>query len=145
MAQPDATKWQEAVNVEMAAMEKHGVWKVVDLPPGKRAIGSRMIFDRKRAEVIDGVQQPDSSRRYKARLVAKGFTQVPGVDYNLTYAPVCKYATLRSVLAAAAHDNLYLKQFDVKTAFLHANMQEEVYMKQPFGFNLCKPGRFSSC
>ena len=145
LAQPDADKWQAAVDVELAAMERHKVWTVVDLPPGKRAIASRMIFDRKRPEQVDGVQQPESTRRYKARLVAKGFTQVPGADYNLTYAPVCKYATLRAVLAAVAHDDLYMKQFDVKTAFLHANLHEEVYicscMKQPFGFNLCKPGQ----
>ena len=141
LAQPDADKWQAAVDVELAAMEKHQVWEIVDLPPGKRAIGSRMIFDRKRAEQVNGIQQPDSTRKYKARLVAQGFTQVPGVDFNLTYAPVCKYATLRAVLAAAAHDDLHMKQFDVKTAFLHATIKEEVYMKQPHGFNLCKPGQ----
>ena len=108
LAQPDADKWQEAINVELSAMRAHNVWEVVDLPQGARAIGSRIIFDRKRPEVITGIQQPEHTRRYKARLVAKGYSQVPGVDYHLTYAPVCKYATLRTVLAMAASDDLYL-------------------------------------
>ena len=66
-------------------------------------------------------------------------TQIPGVDYNLTYAPVCKHATLSAVLASAAHNDLHKKQFDVKTPFLHADIDDEVYMKQPQVFNLCKP------
>lgn len=140
MAQPDSEQWRAAIDVELGAMEKHRVWKVVPLPPGKRAIGSRMIFDRKRADTVDGVALPDSTRKYKARLVAQGYTQIPGIDFKLTYAPVCKYATLRTVIASVANDGLCMKQFDVKTAFLHSPMDEEVYMKQPFGFDLCKPG-----
>ena len=140
MAQPDSAQWRAAIDVELGAMEKHRVWKVVPLPPGKRAIGSRMIFDRKRADTIDGVALPDNTRKYKARLVAQGYTQIPGIDFKLTYAPVCKYATLRTVIASVANDGLCMKQFDVKTAFLHSPMDEEVYMKQPFGFDLCKPG-----
>ena len=93
-----ATTWQEVVDAELAAMEKHDVWRVMDLPLRKQAIGSRMLFDRKRVEQVDGIQRPASSRRHKVRIVAKGFTHVPGVDYTLTYVPVCKYATLRAVL-----------------------------------------------
>ena len=67
MAEPNAAKWQEAVDVEMAATKKHRVWKVMDLPLGKHAIGSRIIVDKKRAEQVDGVQKPEETRRYKAR------------------------------------------------------------------------------
>ena len=81
MAHPGAEKWKAAVDVEMAAMKQHGVWRVVDLPPGKRAIGSRMIFDWKRVEQINGIQQPEESCRYKANLVARGFT--PGAMRGL--------------------------------------------------------------
>ena len=73
--------------------------------------------------------------------MAKGYSQVPGVDYHLTYAPVCKYATLRSVLAVAAHDDLFLKQFDVKTAFLNSPIEETVYTSPPHGADWCKPGQ----
>ena len=132
-SQPDADKWQAAIDVELSAMRAHEVWEVVDLPVGCRAIGSRIIFDRKRPEIIDGVQQPEHTRRYKARLVAKGYSHVLGVDYHLTYAPVCKYATLRLVLAVAARDDLFIKQFDVKTAFLNSPIEETVYMNPPHG------------
>ena len=71
LAQPDSAMWQAAVDVELSAMDKHQVWKVVPLPPGKRAIGSQMLFDRKRADTDDGVALPDSTRKYKARLVAQ--------------------------------------------------------------------------
>ena len=141
LAQPDAYKWQAAIDVELSAMRANEVWEVVHLPADCRAIGSRIIFDRKRPEILDGVQQPEHTRRYKARLVAKGYSQVPGVDYHLTYAPVCKYATLRSVLAIAAHDDLYLTQFDVKTAFLNSPIEETVYMNPPHGANWCRPGQ----
>ena len=95
LAQPDSEQWQAAVRVELDAMEKHHVWKVVPLPIGKRAIGSRMIFDKKRADAVDGVALPDSTRKYKARLVAQGYTQIPGVDFKLTYAPVCNLTSCR--------------------------------------------------
>ena len=94
--------------------------------------------DRKRADTVGGVALPNRTRKYKARLVAQGYTQVPGVDFNLTYAPVCKYATVRAVIASVANDGLCIKQLDVKTAFLNSPMDEVVYMKQPFGFNLCR-------
>ena len=81
-----------------------------------------MFFVKNRVEKVVGIQQPEKTRRYKARLVAQGCPQVPGVDYNLTYTPVCNNATLQAVLATAGHDELYMKQFDVKTAFLHADL-----------------------
>ncbi len=72
--------------------------------------------------------------RFKARLVAKGYSQKEGINYNETYAPVVRYESIRAVLATAAAHNIEITQFDVKTAFLHGDLSEEIYMKQPQGF-----------
>jgi hypothetical protein len=72
--------------------------------------------------------------RYKARFVIKGYSQVFGLDYTETYAPVAKNYSLRLILAIAAAKNLEMIQLDVKTAFLYGTLDEEIYMKKPEGF-----------
>ncbi|KAK9729049.1 Reverse transcriptase (RNA-dependent DNA polymerase) [Popillia japonica] len=71
--------------------------------------------------------------RYKARLCAKGFNQTEGVDYTETYAPTTRYDTIRVLLAVAARNNLDIVQFDIKTAFLHGELKEEILMEPPPG------------
>ena len=75
-----------------------------------------------------------SVSRYKARLVAKGFSQTHGIDYDETFAPVAKMATVMTVIAVAAAKGWYLHQMDVKNYFLQGDLQEEVYMDQPLGY-----------
>ena len=72
--------------------------------------------------------------RYKARLVAKGYAQREGIDYNEVFSPVVKYSSIRILLALVAQYELDLDQLDVKNAFLHGDMDEEIYMSQPTGF-----------
>jgi Reverse transcriptase (RNA-dependent DNA polymerase) len=99
----------------------------VQLPPGRKAIGSRWVFKVKRN--ADG-----SIERYKARLVAQGFAQRPGFDYTETFAPTPKWAALRAIFALAAIEDLELESVDISGAYLNGELDEEVYMKQPEGF-----------
>ncbi|CAJ2646845.1 unnamed protein product [Trifolium pratense] len=116
------------MNEEMLSLEKNQTWKLVPLPKNKRVVGSKWVFKRK--EGIPGVEAP----RYKARLVAKGFTQVEGIDYNEIFSPVVKHCSIRVLMAIVNMYDLELEQMDVKTAFLHGELEETIYMQQPEGF-----------
>ncbi|CAJ2636069.1 unnamed protein product [Trifolium pratense] len=120
--------WLKAMNEEMLSLEKNQTWKLVPLPKNKRVVGSKWVFKRK--EGIPGVEAP----RYKARLVAKGFTQVEGIDYNEIFSPVVKHCSIRVLMAIVNMYDLELEQMDVKTAFLHGELEETIYMQQPEGF-----------
>ncbi|KAJ4744662.1 Gag-Pol polyprotein [Rhynchospora pubera] len=120
-------EWLLAMQEEIDSMEKNQVWDLVDLPRGRKAVGSKWVLKAKRKN--DG-----SIERYKARLVAKGFTQVEGVDYEETFSPVVRFASIRLILAIVAVMDLELYQMDVKTAFLNGELQEEIYMVQPDAF-----------
>lgn len=112
---------------EFDALQKNQTWRLVPLPHGKNVIDCRWIYKIKRKS--DG-----SIDRYKARLVAKGFKQRYGIDYEDTFSPVVKIATVHLVLALSVSRGWSLRQLDVKNAFLHGVLEEEVYMRQPPGY-----------
>ncbi|PSS08126.1 Endonuclease [Actinidia chinensis var. chinensis] len=123
-------KWKRAMDEEMKSLHKNQTWELVQLPKGKKAIGCKWIYGKK--EDTQGV-------RFKARLVAKGYAQKEGIDYNEVFSPVVKHSSIRILLALVAQFDLELAQLDVKTAFLHGDLEEEIYMSQPDGFKV--PGK----
>ncbi|MCP4114884.1 MAG: hypothetical protein GY737_05660, partial [Desulfobacteraceae bacterium] len=127
LRRPDAKKWKVAADAEFQALQDNGTWELVPLPVGRTAVGSRWVFRVKRDE-------NGKPLRHKARLVAQGFSQRPGVDYEETFAPVVRFDTIRTLVALAASTGQLLHQVDVETAFLHGRLEEEVYMKQPPGY-----------
>ena len=124
MSRPDAELWKEAINSEMASLTEKGVYEEVSLPPGKRALPSKLVFAIKR-------HANGEIDKYKSRLVAKGFNQIAGRDYDEVFAPTAQHATLRILVALAAWQRLDLDQMDVKTAFLNGDLEEEVFLRLP--------------
>ncbi|RVX14206.1 Retrovirus-related Pol polyprotein from transposon RE1 [Vitis vinifera] len=119
--------WRQTMVDEMAALHSNGTWDLVSLPPSKSTVGCRWVYIVKVS--LDG--QVD---RLKARLVAKGYTQIYGCDYGDTFSPVAKIPSVRLFLSMAAMCHWPLYQLDIKNAFLHGELLEEVYMEQPPGF-----------
>lgn len=108
-------------------MERN-TWVLQELPQGRRAIGVKWVLKIK-------VNAQGELEKFKARLVAKGYSQVKGLDFNDTYAPVSRFTTFRALMAKAAHEGLHIVQLDVKNAFLYGTLDEtEIYMKQPPGY-----------
>jgi histone deacetylase 1/2 len=115
------------MNEEFNALMQNKTWRLVPQRQGTNIVDCRWIYKIKRK--ADGTID-----RYKARLVAKGFKQRYGIDYEETFSPVVKIATVRLVLALAVSRGWSLRQLDVKNAFLHGVLEEEVYMRQPPGY-----------
>jgi transposase InsO family protein len=128
----DAEQWHTACEEEMEAHRLNGTWDIVKLPPGKKAVGSRWFMKIKHN--ADG-----SLDRYKARLVAKGYSQRPGFDFHETFAPTVRYSAVRAVLAIAALQDMELRSLDISHAYLNGELEEEIYMQQPEGFEVGGP------
>ncbi|XP_078427688.1 DENN (AEX-3) domain-containing protein isoform X1 [Wolffia australiana] len=124
-----SNEWKNAMDEEMETLERNGTWVMGPLPAGKKLVGSRWVFTIK-------YHSDGSIARYKARLVARGYTQSYGIDYHETFAPVAKLNTIRVLIALAALFDWKLYQYDVKNAFLHGELEEEVYMSPPPGYSL---------
>ena len=124
----ESKQWLIAMNEEIKSLQKNQTWELVQLPKGKRVVGCKWVFKRK--EGISGIEPP----RFKARLVAKGYTQKEGVDFHEVFSPMVKHSSIRILLAIVSTFDLELEQLDVKTAFLHGELEEQIYMSQPEGF-----------
>ena len=127
MSRPDAAQWRRAMEEEMAAHARNGTWLLVDRPDGELILANMWVCKVK----LDVNGRPE---RYKCRVVAKGFMQVPGVHFHERHAPTLRGECLRGLLITAALEDLELQQLDVTTAYLNADLEERVFMRQPEGF-----------
>jgi hypothetical protein len=120
-------RWKKAMDIEFGALLRNDTWRLVPPRVGTNIIDCKWCI--RLSKKSDG-----SIDRYKARLVAKGFKQRYGIDYEDTFSPVVKAATIRIVLSIAVSRGWSLRQLDVQNAFLHGVLKEEVYMRQPSGY-----------
>jgi hypothetical protein len=119
--------WRAAMTEEYKALVDNGTWRLVPRPPRANVITGKWVFKHKYN--ADG-----SLARHKARWVVRGFSQRYGIDYDETFSPVVKPATIRVVLSIAASRSWPIHQLDVKNAFLHGHLNETVYCQQPPDF-----------
>ncbi|GJY86442.1 putative ribonuclease H-like domain-containing protein [Tanacetum coccineum] len=119
--------WIEAIQDELLQFKLQKVWTLVDLPNGKRAIGTKWVYMNKKDERGIVIKN-------KERLVAQGYTQEEGIDYDEVFAPIARIEAIRLFLAYASFKDFVVYQMDVKSAFLYGKIEEEVYVCQPPGF-----------
>ena len=132
LARPDGNKWRESILSELDSLVENGVWEVVkreDLTIKVNEVDSKWVHIIKR----DTIGLLD---RYKSRLVGKGYSQIEGVDYTETYAPVIRMSSIRLMLSMALTWKCRVTQMDVVTAYLYGPMDTDVYMKVPESYEL---------
>ena len=127
MASPEWPEWENAIQTELDQLRVMGTWSLVNAPKNRKPVANKWVFIKK-------FNKDGQLTKYKARLVAKGFSQIPGMDFNQTFAPVVRFETIRTILAEAVQRRWKLRQMDVKGAYLNGYLKEEVYMDQPYGF-----------
>eukprot|EP00253_Pinus_taeda_P024958 PITA_24958 len=125
----DGKLWKEAMVDEMASLHKNEAWDLVELPTGRKTIGKKWVFKKK-------TNAEGKVEKYKARLVAKGYSQVPRIDFGDIFSPIAKVTSIRLLLSVVAAFDFEVEQMDVKTTFLHGDLEEEIHMKQPEGFGV---------
>ncbi|UYV67436.1 hypothetical protein LAZ67_5000602 [Cordylochernes scorpioides] len=121
----DKKHWENAMLEEIQNMYSHQVWELVPRPVNAKVVKSKWVFK---------ISKDQENKTYKARLVAMGYNQIPGRDYNESFSPVIKNATLRTILSMAATKDSVIKLFDVKAAYLNGNIENTIFMEQPAGF-----------
>lgn len=120
-------KWKKAMDAEIEAIERNNTWELREMPPKGKVIRVKWIYKTK-------LNEKGEVDKYKARLVAKGYNQQYEVDYEEVFAPVACLDTVRVILSLAARNGWTIYQLDVKSAFLHGELNEEVFVAQPRGY-----------
>ncbi|KAI0991222.1 hypothetical protein K3495_g16965 [Podosphaera aphanis] len=126
---PNWDQWNSAFEAEMSSLQENKVWDIVPRPIGRKVVGGKWVCKIKR-------DSHGEIERFKARYVAKGFSQIQGLDYDETFAPVVRFDSLRLLLAISAAKKWKPRQLDIKTAFLYGILNEEIYMELPEGYRV---------
>jgi hypothetical protein len=121
--------WNKAMDEELDQIEKNDTWELVPRPKNKNVIGTKWVF-------INKLNEDGQVTRNKARLVCKGYAQVEGINFEETFSPVSRMEAIRLLLAYACSKNIKVYHMDVKSSFLNGELEEEVYIEQPEGFQL---------
>ena len=123
---PEATEWQRAMKEEVNSLKENDTFELTSLPVGRNVVGGKWVYAIK--------QNAENGNVFKARFVAKGYNQTEGIDYNETFAPTANITSVRALMQIAVQNDLIVHQMDVKTAYLHAPIDEEIFLEQPEGF-----------
>ena len=121
------SRWKTTMDDELDSLQDNKTWELVTLPPRRKLVQCKWIYNPKL--VSNG-----TTTKYKAQLVAKGYSQVHGLDYSETFSPVAIMDSIRLGLAVATSQRWEVHHMDVKSAFLHGDPKEEIYMRQPEGY-----------
>ena len=124
----ESIKWELAMGDEIKSLQKNKTLSLTKLLEGKKVLQNRWVYRLK--------EEPDGSKRYKARLIVKGFQWRQGIDFTEIFSLVVKMTTITVILSIVVVENLYLEQLDVKTAFLHGDLKEEIFMAQLKSFEV---------
>ena len=112
----------------MNSLWKNDTYELIELPKGRKALKNKWVFKLKNDD--------EKLLKYKARLVVKGFGQKQGINFDEIFSPIVKMCSIRVILGLATSMNLELEKLDVKIAFLHGDLDEEIFMEQPEGFKV---------
>ena len=127
MKSKHAQQWHEAMEAEIDALVSNGTWTLVDRPKDQKVVRSKWVYKIK-------LNADGTLNKFKARLVALGYTQVKGIDYDDTFAPVARIESVRTVLAIAVEKGWDIHSMDVNNAYTTSKIDKEIYMEQPAGF-----------
>lgn len=122
----NSKEWVKAMDEEIQSLNDNKTFTLTTVPKDKKTVGGKWVYSIKR--------DVDGRDKYKARFVAKGYSQVKGIDYGETFSPTANLTSVRVVLQKAAQENLLLHQMDVKTAYLHAPIDYDIYINPPEGY-----------
>ena len=129
---PECSKWKEAMDKEITALQHNDSYEVVPLPPDHHTIGSKWVYSAKVG--------PNGDEKLKARFVAKEYSQKQDIDYQETFSPTVRSSSIRMLMQIAIDQDLIVHQMDFKSAYLHANIDKELYVEQPEGYEKLENG-----
>ena len=121
-------EWKTAMDNEIRALEDNDTFELTSAPPDRKVVGGRWVY-----VIKSGL---NDIKEFKARYVAKGYSQIPEIDYSETFSPTAKITSIRLLIQLAVQMNLKVHQMDVKSAYLNAPIDKEIFVEQPQGYEI---------